>query len=878
VIRHLLDTNPSRPGKARRTPLLVACSSLVAASGAAAGLGDERHLVTSCLHAHLDGLPVGEHAQPMLGFDPDSGANLRNYPPHRVADYEHMRLELTIPDMDVPRAEALQTLSLLPIGYELGELTLHAVGLDIESVTSEGREVAFEHDGRTLVVRFDPPVPVGERVELVTSYTIEDPAFGLIWTPSSSAWPDRPPQIHTQGQPEDNRYWFPMHDFPNERLTTELIVAAPDGFMVSSNGRLDEQWDGWLGDTPMDVYHWIQEEPHVSYLVSLIVGKFDKVDVGSSSLPMPVWVPPGRAADVERTYGMTAEMVELYERLLDEPYPWDRYAQIVVWNFAAGGMENTAATTMFDTAVISAQAEDEFDLMGLISHELGHQWFGDLITCNSWEHIWLNEGFATYTESLWWEHRDGLDGYQADTLANFDAVLARDLALAPERPGMASDRYDRPIDVFRRAANPYPKGASVLHMLRARVGDELFFRGLAQYVDDHRQGTVDTTDLRRVFEEVAGESLERFFHQWVVRPGVPRLGVEVTWNPFRSELEIAVRQRQNIDADNPAFDIALPVHIQLPDGSVRRAELRTDQRDRSFSLPLPAEPFRVVVDPEMEVLAEIEIDQPVRRWIHQLEDGPTLYARAQAARHLGASPEAITDAAVSSLITAARDPGLHHAVRSESVAALASLGRAEAIDTLARDAIEAPRVRAALAQAAADLLADGPTDPDLHPHLRAWAADTDSQRLRSAAVRALGQLARADDLQLILDASAVESQFDVVRRASLDALASMDHPAGLNRALDLAMPGSLSRTRAAAIQAVGSLAHHDPARAQGALIPMLDERVERVVRAAGEALALIGSPEAIDAIQRFHDRNVDPRWTDWARDLVESGQRQLGQR
>ena len=317
-------------------------------------------------------------------WDPETGRDLLNYPPDRIVDHQHMRLEIDIPDMNVPRASAVQTLTVTAIGTPTASLTLDARLLDIRSVTSPGRRVTHEHDGRRLTMRFDPPLEPGIASDIVTTYTISDPPHGLLWLPEDPAWPGRPAQIHTQGQTDTNSYWFPCHDFPNERLITELIVTVPEGYLVSGNGRLLAR-EMRPGRT---TFHWLQDKPHVNYLVSLIVGKFDVVDLAQAparsrdalrpakAFEMPVYVPPGRGRDVAGTYGRTPEMIGLFERLTGEAYPWDRYAQLVVWNFGAGGMENTSATTMYDTAIIDPQGLLDGDLDGLIAHELAHQWFG----------------------------------------------------------------------------------------------------------------------------------------------------------------------------------------------------------------------------------------------------------------------------------------------------------------------------------------------------------------------------------------------------------------------------------------------------------------------------------------------------------------------
>src|SRR5688572_20052583 len=152
---------------------------------------------------------------------------------------------------------------------------------------------------------------------------------------------------------------------------------------------------------PYDTFHWVQDKPHVAYLVTMVVGKFDIVDVGTPQLSMPVYVTQGQGKNVQATFGRTKDMVDFFNKTTGQTYPWARYAQLCVHNFGAGGMENTSATTLYESCVIQPDALLDHDLDGLISHELAHQWFGDLATCNSWEHIWLNEGFATYATHLW---------------------------------------------------------------------------------------------------------------------------------------------------------------------------------------------------------------------------------------------------------------------------------------------------------------------------------------------------------------------------------------------------------------------------------------------------------------------------------------------
>src|SRR5690606_32345803 len=217
------------------------------------------------------------------------------------------------------------------------------------------------------------------------------------------------------------RHWFVCHDYPNERMTTELIVDVPAVYSVSSNGRLVSHLT--TGDRA--VWHWLQDKPHVPYLVTLVIGTFDIVEIPHDRVPMKVWVPQGLGDQVMQTYGRTGDMIDLFEQRFGVPYPWDRYDKRVVKNFGAGGMENTSATSMYPTAILDSTALLDGDLDGLIAHELAHQWTGDLITCKSWAHIWLNEGWATYCSALWNERRFGEDGY-LDSIRNNFGVARRD--------------------------------------------------------------------------------------------------------------------------------------------------------------------------------------------------------------------------------------------------------------------------------------------------------------------------------------------------------------------------------------------------------------------------------------------------------------------
>ncbi len=814
-------------------------------------------------------------------IDPATGRDARNFARSTGGiDYRHMKLELTVLDMNTPVMNARQTLTLAPLGRAVSTISLDARLLTIDRAESPGRTVTHEHDGQTLTMTFTPPLPADEAADVVIHYTIQDPPRGLFWTPESPAWPGRPAQIHTQGQPETNSYWFPCHDFPNERLTTELVVAAPTGFTVSSNGRFvgKEQIildlpDGVGGSrlAGFDQWRFLQDKPHVNYLVTLVIGKFDIVELGTPSLPMPVYVPPGRADDARTTYGRTPEMVRLFEQKLDEPYPWDRYAQLVVHNFVAGGMENTAATTMHDTALLTPASADDFDLDGLISHELAHQWFGDLMTCNTWEHIWLNEGWATFLTPVWFEHRDGRAAYEARVRELYDGVIASDTGMLPTTPGMASKVYSDAWEPFRRSANPYGKGASVLAMLRARLGDEAFWRGVRLYVDRHKFKNVETSDFRQALEDGSGDSLELFFTQWVTRPNIPRLAIEASWDDATRTLKLSGQQTQTIDGLNPAFQFNLPVWIK-PKGvsDWTKATLTFDGKSGELgAIPLDAEPEAIAFDPELTVIAEIRCSHPAASSLALLTEGPTLNARVQAMRGIG---EDAPDSVLKALSDVASDRSLNAFLRVEAVRALARAKSAADLSVLLTSATDSWRVREAVVSALADLSRSDSATATMRERsfvMFSKLAESDkSTRVRAAAIRGLGAMNAGGAIELLMRTSRAESQDDAVRIASIDALVALNRKSCLAIVGELTKPGRLSRTRAAAIRAVASLAAHDPDLAFELVSANLADREWRSRQAAGESLVQLKDPRGVDALSLRRKDVADPyeqalidRWT-----------------
>lgn len=828
----MVETISSAAG--RRFAALLTALMLTSAAGA------ETWEHEACYHGKA---ALAEEAA--ASYDEDSGRDLRNYPPDRVVDHLHMKLEMRFDELEKRRFTARETLRVKPIAEPVDVLELNAVGLNILSVATDGVEVETYQDDTHVILRFDPPLDPAREHEIIFEYTCDHPYAGMMFTPASEAVPSYTAEVHTQGQAITNRHWFIAHDAPNERLTTELVIDVPAQYAASSNGRLVEH----RIDGDRAIWHWRQDQPHVNYLVSLVIGEFDIVPIPHDRVSMQVWAPKGTADLVLPTYGRTGAMIDVFEKRFGVPYPWDRYDQLIVKNFGAGGMENTSASTMYPTAIFDETALRDADLDGLIAHELAHQWTGDLITCKEWAHIWLNEGFATYGTALWMEHRDGEDGY-LDYIRGRMNVAKRDKTT--NDVAMVSPVYTDPWQTFRRAANPYPKGSSILHMLRKMLGEETFWEGIHLYMNRHAFGVVETNDLRYALEEVSGQGLEWFFDQWCFRPGSPRVHSDITYDAAARELLITVEQTQHIDARTPAFRFQLPVHVKTAEGWSDHT-IDVSESKTTFRRTLESAPQIVAIDPELAVLGVFTVHKPASMWLDQLAEGPTVVAKHRAVTGLADRDHPDHRAALDRV---ARDAALYVNLRIAAVDALGGLGSTEAKD-LVRDLhaahLEDPRLRAVIAKALARQ-----SGPEIEALLAETAENDPSYATRKAAITALGDAKSEAHAELLTRLVHVPSQHDQIREAALLALGKLDDERGLDLALQYAAYGYMDRSRAKAIEVIGTLGHHDADRAMEALLGYLHDPLRRPARAAGGALAKLGDERGLDALEAVEKTDPNP--------------------
>jgi len=728
------------------------------------------------------------------------------------------------------------------------ELVLDAREMDILRVfDGSGLPLRFSHDGRRLTIRFGASLGRGEPARVAIDFRVQAPRAGFYFILPDAEHPDRVPQAWTQGQDEDSHFWFPCHDSPNARTPVRVLATVPEGNVALSNGRLIEVHDGPEAGTRL--FDWRLAEPTATYLVTLVVGPFAEVKQGEvGGVPVAYWVLPGREADGERAFGRTPEMIRFFEDLLGVRYPWEKYAQVAVSEFVFGGMENTSMTTQTDATLHDARAHLDFSSDPLVSHELAHQWFGDLVTCRTWSHAWLNEGFATYFELLWREHALGKDDFDLARLDYADQYRTED-GDRYRRP-IVTDRWDEPIDLFDR--HLYEKGALVLHMLRREIGDTAFFGGLRRYLERHRGGTVDTHDLQRALEEWTGKSLGRFFAQWVHAAGHPALKARYAWSEEDRLATITLEQTQPVAEGEEPFHLSVGVSFELPTGQVVERVVTMTQKAQRLVVPLDQEPLLARVDPDADLLRTLEFERPSAMLRRALREDPSVPARIEAAQAMGKDPSPHNLDALGLALRS--DP--FWGVRAAAAKVIGKIGTDRGLGALeAALGDEHPKARRAVVEALGELRSEAAAQ------LLAAALDRGdaSWLVEAEFARSLGKTRQAgiafEPLVAALDRP---SWNEVIRVGALDGLGALRDVRGIDVAQAWCTADRSVLARVAALRCLGRFTG-ESRRVLDFLETLRDDGSFRVVIALIGACETLGDPRATGLVAEVGDRAVDGR-------------------
>lgn len=771
----------------------------------------------------------------------------KRYAPDMPIAVHHMKLVL---DVD-PEQRALSGTchtTIEPIVDEVDEVFFEAQDLTIVRVSIAGsaNELAIATSEHGFKVKLPQILKRSEKLELAVEYKVDNPKAGIYFTGPTGLYPDKPFQVWTQGQDEDAHFWYPVAgaDYPNHKMTTEVTVTVPEKYTALSNGRLVMERPGEKAGTK--TYHWMQDKPHVSYLVTLVVGVFAKLQESYKDLPIEIYFDPSLSEQAKAYFKGTSDLVALFSRLYGVEYPWSgKYAQVMVQDFVFGGMENTTLTTMTERILADARAFAEYRRFSirLNAHELNHHWFGDLITCRDWSHAWLNEGGATYGEVEAIEHLLGKKERDYYVKWLIDQYFAED---ARYRRPIVCNLYKEPIDLFDR--HLYQKGALVRHMLRYLLGDAGYYRSMKTFLTDNAYQSVDTHDLIKAIEKATGRNLREFFDQWVFGLGYPEYKVTFLWDEKSKVATIKVSQTQKQDDGTGLFSMPIRFSFTTASGAQVDYTVFVHEKDSSFSFHIGEKPTMFRFDPDNWILKKLDLTGvPKGMLLAQLANDPDVMGRVYAASAL-ATIGGLD--AVEALSTSMKG-SFHWGVSVESAKALGTMGTPAARQALKEAyGVSDPQVRRAVVAAlgsfkddsVAELLARIITD-----------GKEQSYFVLADAAQSLGKIKSGNALAALTQALTIPSWNEVVRVGVLNGLAELGDERAVDLAIEHASAGKPWLARPAAIATLGKLAKKAP-KAIDALHSLAHTDETRhfalamaVVGALGEAK----KPESKDALHHL---------------------------
>lgn len=751
----------------------------------------------------------------------------------RTFDVQHIKLELSF---DEERRTVLgrATTTLQPLADNFTAVELDAVDLNIENVNlADGRALEFQSYADRLIVRLDRPYNSRENITFTVAYRCQ-PKSGLFFIAPDERYPNRPRQIWTQGEMEDNRRWFPGFDYPNDRATSEVILTVKDNYTAISNGRLV----GVRNDKPgLKTFHWKEEKPHAAYLIAFVVGEYVELKEKFEDIPVSYFVYKSNAADAPRSFSKTVPMMKFFSERVGYRYPFEKYAQTIVADFTFGGMENISATTLTDDTIHPESVHAEMSSDGLVAHELAHQWYGDLITCRDWSQLWLNEGFATFFASVWKEHDLGKAEYLMDMIGHTQRYTDEE-----------EQKYRRPI-VFNRYLEPdlmfdrhtYQKGALVLNMLRWLLGEERFWRGIHHYTRKFEYQNVDTNDFKVAMEEATGESLGWFFDEWVYKAGYPEFDATLNWDERQKLVHLAVKQTQQLDTQTPIFRTPVDIEITTASGA-RLYRVDITGTEQEFQLPADSRPLMVRFDKTGAIIKKLNFHRPKDMILYQLEHDSEAWGRIEAARELKAF---VADETVIAALGRALKSDKFWGVRAETAR---SLGAGQ-FDS-ARDALIAGysdehfNVRAAVVEGLT-----GRRDARSQELLEQALKNDRSVTVVAAAAKIIGKNGGPRAFNLLAETLNRDSYRETVRAGAIEGLKELKDARALPLVMKWAEYGSPRRLREAAINALSALGKGN-AEVTQFLVALLEDPTYTVRRSTIEVMKDLKDFKTVEPLGR----------------------------
>jgi len=543
-----------------------------------------------------------------------------NYQASKTKSFDllHTKLEVNF-DWEKQHLNGNAELTLTPYFYETSKVDIDAKGMAIKRVAytdnfGVSKPVSFEYDSLQIHIKLPTKLTRKDTFKLSVEYVSKPNEFkgkgseaisddkGLYFINPLARNQVKPQQIWTQGETEAASVWFPTIDAPNVKTTQEIYITVKNKFKTLSNGLMLKST---LNNNGTRTDYWKQEMPHAPYLFMMAIGEFAVVQDTWEGIPVNYLVEPKDSAEAKNVFGNTPEMLSFYSKILGYRYPWEKYNQIIVSDYVSGAMENTGAVIHGKWVFKTKEQQIDGNHEDVIAHELFHHWFGDLVTCESWSNLPLNESFATYGEYLWFEHKYGK--VKADRHLHID--LLNYLADTP-RVDLIRYHYNDREDMFD--GHSYQKGGRILHLLRDYVGDDAFFASLKLYLHQNAFGNVEVHNLRLAFEEVTGEDLNWFFNQWFLAKGHPHLKVD--YKVVEDSLLLTVEQIQS--KEFPIYKLPISIDV-YQDGRAKRNNIWVTKEKETFKFSVIDTPDFVNFDAKKKLLGIVDIDKTAEQALFQ---------------------------------------------------------------------------------------------------------------------------------------------------------------------------------------------------------------------------------------------------------------------
>ncbi|WP_107037389.1 M1 family metallopeptidase [Brumimicrobium mesophilum] len=549
---------------------------------------------------------------------------------------KHTKLEVDFM-WDKSQMNGKATLTCSPHFYSTDSLILDAKAMEIHSVKLNGKDLNYKYnDAKFLRIKLDKEYSRSEEYTVVIDYIAKPEEKveggssaissdkGLYFINPKGENKNQMTHIWTQGETEASSVWFPTIDRPNQNTTQEIYITVEDKYKTLSNGKFmssQKNKDGTRTD------YWKQDLPHVPYLFMMAVGEFAIVKdtytkPDGTIIPLHYYVEPEWEEHAQAIFGETPAMIEYFSELLGVDYKWDKYHQVVVREFVSGAMENTGGVVFGDFVYQTKRELIDSDNHAIIAHELFHHWFGNLVTCESWANLPMNESFANYSQYLWDEKFHGRDEAEYNAEKEADGYYQSSKQLGYH--DMIWFDYDQKEDMFD--AHSYNKGGRILHMLRYYLGDDAFFNGLKTYLNDNAFQPVEVHHLRLAFEEVAGEDLNWFFNQWFLSSYHPKL--DISQEVKDGEVTVRIDQVQDLELA-PLYKLPMKIGVYANGGKTSH-EIVVDKNINSFTFDFKGDIENIVVDEERTILGVLNHDKPREWYVHQFYNAPRYKDREKA--------------------------------------------------------------------------------------------------------------------------------------------------------------------------------------------------------------------------------------------------------